>query len=151
MNLLILRTIARIHLYLITIFAIYLLLRGHNSPGGGFIAGLLTAAAIVLQAVAFDTAYAQKLLPIRETWLIGSGLLLAVGTGLAAVLQGRPFLDHTFGHYTVPFLGDVEAATAVMFDLGVYLVVVGVTKWVILTIAQEVKVAEAEVRPPRES
>lgn len=137
MNLLILRMIARIHLYLITLFSIYLLIRGHNDPGGGFIAGLLTASAIVLQAIAFDARYAGRLIPVPETWMLGTGLAFAVGTGIWPALRGRPFLDHTFGGFDWGFFGVVELATAVIFDVGVYLVVVGVTKWVILSIAGE--------------
>ncbi|MBO8141944.1 MAG: Na(+)/H(+) antiporter subunit B [Firmicutes bacterium] len=135
MNPLILRTSVRIHLYLLTLFSFYLLIRGHNEPGGGFIAGLLTASAMVLQALAFDARYASSLVPVREQTLIGLGLLLAVGTGVASMLFGRPFLDHVFHHTFLPFLGEVELASAVVFDIGVYLVVVGVAKWTILTVA----------------
>ncbi len=137
MNLLILRTVSRVHLFLMTLFAVYLLLRGHNEPGGGFIAGLLTAAAIVLQAVAFDVRYAERLVPIRESYLIAGGLTLAVGTGIVPTLFGAPLLDQVFGHFDLPFFGHVELATALIFDLGVYFVVVGVSKWIILTIAEE--------------
>lgn len=147
MNLLILRTVARIHLFLMTIFAVYLLLRGHNAPGGGFIAGLLTAAAIVLQAVAFDVRYAEKLIPIREANLIGIGLFLAVGTGIIPTIWGGPFLDQVFGYFDLPFFGHVELATAVLFDFGVYFVVIGVAKWIILTIAEEIERRDSDPDP----
>jgi len=137
MNMLIIRTVSPVQLYIMTLFAMYLLLRGHNAPGGGFIAGLLTVAAIVLQAVAFNVRHVEYLLPIHPPGFIFMGLLLAVGTSLAPTLLGAPFLDQTFAHVTVPFFGDVELATALLFDLGVYFVVVGAGKMIILTIADE--------------
>lgn len=137
MNMLILRTVSPIHLYIMTLFAVHLLLRGHNAPGGGFIAGLLTVAAIILQAVAFNSRHAENLLPIPAGWFLGIGLLLAAGTGLGPALTGAPFLDQTFTHVNLPFFGDVEVTTALFFDLGVYLVVVGAGKWILLTIADE--------------
>lgn len=138
MNRLILRTVAPLHLYLLVLFAVYLLLRGHNEPGGGFIAGLLTALAIVLQAIVFDTEHARRLFPFPEWSVIGVGLFLAVGTGLAAPVTGAPFLQHFFGSIEFSMFGRVELATALLFDIGVYLVVVGVAKSIVLTIAEEV-------------
>lgn len=137
MTLVVLRTISRLHLHLITIASLFLLLRGHNEPGGGFIAGLMTSVAIVLQALAFDAQYAARLIPIRESKLLAMGLSLALGTGLFAAVIGRPFLDHVFQYYTIPLYGEIQISTAVIFDIGVYLVVVGATKWIILTLAQE--------------
>lgn len=137
MNRLILRTTAPLHLFLLVLFAVYLLLRGHNAPGGGFIAGLMTALAIILQAIVFDTHHARRLFPFRESSVIGVGLLIAVGTGLLGPVVGAPFLNHYFATLESGLLGKVEVATAVVFDIGVYLVVVGVAKSVILSIAED--------------
>lgn len=137
MKFVILRTISRVYLYIITLFSLYLLVRGHNEPGGGFIGGLLTASAILLQALAFDAEYAERLIPPRESLLVAWGLFLALGTGLWSMLAGRPFLDQVFDFAYLPFFGHVELASAVIFDIGVYLVVVGTTKWAILTIARD--------------
>jgi multicomponent K+:H+ antiporter subunit A len=104
--------------------AVVLLLKGHNAPGGGFIAGLLTAAALVLRFVAFGSRghEGKDRLYIR---LIAGGLVIALATASAPMLLGYPFFTHTFGHVHVPLLGDIELASAALFDLGVYLVVVG--------------------------
>jgi len=137
MNMLIIRTVAPVQLYIMTLFAMYLFLRGHNAPGGGFIAAVLTVAAVVLQAVAFNVRHVDALLPIDPPGFIVMGLLLAAGTGLAPAFFGNAFLDQTFMHLELPFFGDVELMTALLFDLGVYFVVIGAGKMIILTIADE--------------
>lgn len=124
MNPLILETVARVVSPLLYVFAAWLFLKGHNSPGGGFIAGLLTAAAIVLTFVARGRE--------TDTWreeafvtVIGVGLLVAAIVACAPMLLGLPFFTHEFTHVHLPLLGDIELATAALFDLGVYIVVVG--------------------------
>jgi multicomponent K+:H+ antiporter subunit A len=104
--------------------AVVLFLKGHNAPGGGFIAGLLTAVALVLRFIAYgsDIARGKDRLYIG---LIIAGLAVAVTTATVPTLLGYPFFTHTFGHVHVPVLGDIELASAALFDLGVYLVVVG--------------------------
>jgi multicomponent K+:H+ antiporter subunit A len=104
--------------------AAILFLKGHNAPGGGFIAGLLTAAALVLRFVAFGSRLhrGKDRFYIR---LIAGGLLIALATASTPMLLGYPFFTHTFRHVHVPLLGDIELASAALFDLGVYLVVVG--------------------------
>jgi multicomponent K+:H+ antiporter subunit A len=133
----ILRSIARLTLHLMLLFSIYLLLRGHNAPGGGFIAGMLTAVAIILQMVAFDVESFKQEIPWNPLRIVMTGLTLSALTGLGALALGRPFLTSTFGHLHLPFLGEVELVTAALFDLGVYLVVVGTTLGIIRTIAEE--------------
>lgn len=111
-----------------------LFLKGHNAPGGGFIAGLLTAAALVLRLV----AYGSELHRGKDGFfisLIAAGLAIAVATAIAPTLLGYPFFTHTFGHFHVPLLGDIELASAALFDLGVYLVVVGNVVTVISALA----------------
>jgi multicomponent Na+:H+ antiporter subunit A len=133
----ILQSIARLTLHLMLLFSIYLLLRGHNAPGGGFIAGMLTAVAIILQMVAFDVESFRQEIPWNPLLVVMSGLTVSSLTGLGALLFGYPFLTSTFGHVQVPFLGEVELATAALFDVGVYLVVVGTSLGIIRTIAEE--------------
>lgn len=133
----ILQSFARLTLHLMLVFAIYLLMRGHNAPGGGFIAGVLTAVAFTFQMIAFDAgALSRELLwsPLR---VVAGGLLLAAGTGLGAVLLGHPFLTSAVGHFHIPLLGEVEMVTAQAFDVGVYLVVMGTTVGIIRTIAED--------------
>lgn len=125
MTSLLLSTVARIVLPPSLLVAAFLLLRGHDLPGGGFIAGLMTAGAFILQYVATDRLRAQRALPFRPAPLIPLGLALAAGTGLGAQVLGFPFLTSAVsGHLS----------TAVIFDLGVYLVVTGVTLTILLAI-----------------
>lgn len=128
------RLIARLATPLILALALYLFLRGHHNPGGGFIAGLVAASALVLQAVVGGRSAGAKYVPLPGWLLIGLGLLFAAGTGMAGMVLGEPFLTHFFG---VVHLGEleVELATAQLFDLGVFLVVVGTTQSVILNIS----------------
>ena len=132
----ILQSFARLTLHLLLLFAIYLLLRGHNAPGGGFIAGVLTAVAITFQMIAFDAAAFRRETPLNPLRIVSLGLLVAALTGLGAVALGQPFLTSAFGHFFVPLLGEVELATAMGFDIGVYLVVVGTTIGIIQSVAE---------------
>jgi multicomponent K+:H+ antiporter subunit A len=134
---LILTTVTRLVFFIILLFSIYLLLRGHNSPGGGFIAGVMTALGILLQAIAEDLAYVRTLLRVEPRVVAAFGLLTSFTTGLVPVAFGYPFLTSTFGHVQVPVLGEVEIATAMFFDVGVYLVVVGGTLLMMMTLAEE--------------
>jgi monovalent cation:proton antiporter len=137
MGSLILTTTTRLVFFVIMLFSLYLLLRGHNSPGGGFIAGVMTALGVLLQAMAADLQFVRTVLRIEPRLLTGLGLLTSLTTGLVALLLGYPFLTSTFGHVHVPLLGDVEIATAFFFDLGVYLVVAGGTLLMMMTLAEE--------------
>jgi multicomponent Na+:H+ antiporter subunit A len=133
----ILQSIARLTLHLMLLFSIYLLLRGHNAPGGGFIAGMLTAVAIILQMIAFDIESFKQEIPWNPLRIVMIGLSISALTGLGALVFGRPFLTSAFGHFHLPILGEVELVTAALFDLGVYLVVVCTTLGIIRTVAEE--------------
>jgi len=103
----------------------YIFLRGHNLPGGGFIAGLVTAVALVIQYVADGITKTRGRMGDSGSALIGTGLLIAGVTGAASAIFGAPFLTSTYGHPVLPLLGEVPLASAMAFDLGVYLTVVG--------------------------
>jgi len=133
----ILQAMARLTLHLMLLFSVYLLLRGHNEPGGGFIAGMLTSLAIILQMVAFDLESFKKEIPWSPLRIVFSGLTLSAITGTGALVFGQPFMTSAFGHFHLPLLGDIELASAMFFDIGVYLVVVGTTLAIIRTIAEE--------------
>ncbi|PAE31096.1 Na(+)/H(+) antiporter subunit B [Paenibacillus sp. 7884-2] len=120
-------------------FSFYLFLAGHNNPGGGFIGGLMTASAILVLYLAFDMKTIKKAMPFNFTTMIGVGLLFAVFTGVASMLFGFPFLKHFFDYFQFPIFGEVELTTALPFDLGVYLVVVGAALTIILAIAEDDK------------
>jgi multicomponent K+:H+ antiporter subunit A len=118
---------SRLLLPLALLVAIFVLLRGHNLPGGGFIAGLITAVALITQYLANGIAWTRSRMSTGLHPLIGLGLLIATATGLGSWLFGHPFLTSTFSHVHWPLVGEFELASAMLFDLGVYLVVVGVT------------------------
>ena len=106
------------------VVAVYILLRGHNLPGGGFIAGLITAVAVMLQYLASGIEFTTQRLRVDYVRLLGLGLALATVTGLASWVVGYPFLTSTFGYVHPPVIDKFELASAMAFDLGVLLVVV---------------------------
>ena len=128
MNSVILRTATRVLMPLMLLFALFMLLRGHNEPGGGFVAGLVVAAAYALQAFAFGVPAARRALLVDPERLLGIGILVALGTGLAAVVSGRPFL-------TSLWWGGL--GSPLFFDLGVFLVVIGVALTMTFTLAED--------------
>ncbi len=125
-NPLMLRAAARVILPFGVLISIYLLLRGHNLPGGGFIAGLVLAIVLILVRIAGG---APLPLPnaLRHPVAIAIGIVVAAGTGLGAMALGYPFLTSTFGHPVLPIVGEVPLASAALFDLGVFVTVVGAT------------------------
>jgi multicomponent K+:H+ antiporter subunit A len=133
-NPVIMATFSRLLLPLALLVAVFILLRGHNQPGGGFIAGLITAVALIMQYLANGSAWTQSRLPANMHPVIATGLLFACITGLASWLFGYPFLTSTFSHVYWPWVGDFEIASAMVFDLGVYLVVVGATLLILINL-----------------
>ena len=148
---LLLRRVARLVLPIALVLSIYIYWRGHNLPGGGFIAGLVTAAALVLQYMALGQLRAENLLHgaagRRFTRWIGIGLGIAWLTGVGAFFFGRPFLTSAHGHPSVPVLGELPLATAALFDLGVYITVVGATM-LMLSVLGAASKETAKVRRP---
>jgi multicomponent Na+:H+ antiporter subunit A len=108
-------------------FSLYLLFAGHNAPGGGFSGGLVAAVALVLGYVAGGAARVRGFLGAEPEKLLGAGLLTAVAVGALGGLWGSAFLESALVEATLPLLGSVKASTALLFDIGVYLVVVGLT------------------------
>ncbi len=133
----ILRMTARVLLPLLLVFSVFLFMRGHNEPGGGFVGGLVAASAWALYAIAYSAAEARRALRVDPLMLMGVGLLLALGTGLVGLLQGGAFLAALWTKLYMPGLGVVDVGTPVIFDLGVYLAVLGVALTMILSLAEE--------------
>lgn len=133
---LMLSVVARLVLPLALLVSVFLFMRGHNAPGGGFIAGLVTSIALILQYVAFGVGWTQRRLPADFHPVAALGVLIAGLTGVGSWLFGRPFLTSWHGHVYLPLIGDVELASAVSFDFGVYLVVVGATMLVMANLAK---------------
>ena len=127
--------------------AVYIFLRGHNLPGGGFIAGLVAAIALMLQYVASGMDFAAKRLRVNYVRLLGVGLGIATLTGMASFVFGYPFLTSTYGYVTPPLIDKFELASAMAFDLGVFLVVVGT---VLLAMTEIAGLKRAELPAPGE-
>ena len=123
----IMATLTRILLPLALLVAVFIMLRGHNAPGGGFIAGLITAVALIVQYLANGTLWTHQRMAFTSRSLIALGLAVAAITGAASWAFGYPYLTSAFGHFDWPVVGEFELASAIAFDLGVYLVVVGAT------------------------
>ena len=119
--------LARLILPLALLVSVFIFLRGHNEPGGGFIAGLITSVALILLQVAYGQDWVQSRMGISLPKLAASGVLIAAATGLASLTLGYPFLTSTFVHINLPLVGEIELASAMLFDTGVYLTVVGGT------------------------
>lgn len=135
MNSLILSTAARLLLPLMLLFSVFLLLRGHNEPGGGFVGGLVAAAAFALYAVAYGVAASRRALSVDPRALIGVGLLVALCSGLLGPMRGLPFMTGLWREREVAALGKV--GTPLLFDTGVYLVVFGAALLIVFTLAEE--------------
>jgi multicomponent Na+:H+ antiporter subunit A len=125
------RTAARLLTPLLLLFSVFLLVRGHNEPGGGFVGGLVAAAAFSLHAIAFGVQRARQVLRISPSTLLGGGLLIALVSGVPAVARGQPFLTAMWAP------GPMAVGTPVVFDIGVFLVVTGVVLMMVFTLAEE--------------
>ena len=121
--------------------SVYIFLRGHNVPGGGFIAGLITAVAIIQQYIAHGVHWIKPRITTNYQWLIAGGILMATSTGLGAWFFEKPFLSTWFDHFHLPWVGEFELASAMLFDLGVYFTVVGA---VLLILANLGKLSTSE-------
>ncbi|WP_105401428.1 monovalent cation/H+ antiporter subunit A [Neorhizobium sp. T7_12] len=118
-------------------FAVYIFMRGHDMPGGGFSAGLTLSIAFLLQYLAGGTRWAEdrlRILPLR--WM-GAGILTASATGIGAWFFGYPFLTSHFQYVELPLIGKMPAATALLFDLGVFSLVVGSTVLILVALAHQ--------------
>ena len=131
MNTLILQTVARFFVPVQLAFSLFLLLRGHNAPGGGFAGGLVVVIALALHAVAFNPDATRRLLRIDPLVLAGVGVLVAILAGVPALVSGEPFLTGLWLDSTV--LG-FKLGTPFLFDVGVYLLVVGMASGVLLSL-----------------
>jgi multicomponent Na+:H+ antiporter subunit B len=135
-NSLILHTATRFLLPLQLLFSIFLLLRGHDEPGGGFIAGLVAAGALALYLFAFDIERTRRLIRVAPHELIGMGLLFSALSGVPALLMGYPYLTALWWEPVFPFFGKVKLSTPLIFDVGVYLTVIGAVLTIVLALAQ---------------
>ncbi|MCZ7860263.1 Na(+)/H(+) antiporter subunit B [Agrobacterium salinitolerans] len=124
MNTLILRTVTPVVTSLMVLFSIFVLLRGHNEPGGGFIGGLIAVSALAIYGIAYGVTAVRRAIVFHPLAIAGAGLLLSMLSGLVSMAAGVPFMT---GLWVYPSLFGVEVplSTVMSFDIGVYLVVVG--------------------------
>jgi len=120
---------------LLLLFAVFLLLRGHNQPGGGFVGGLVVASSFVLYSIAFGVDAARRALLVTPSTLLGVGLLVALTSGLPGVVSGQPFMTAQWAELV--FGSNVVAiGTPLVFDVGVFLAVIGVVLTIVFTLAE---------------
>lgn len=119
------------------VFSVFLLFSGHNAPGGGFIAGLVAGIALVLRFIAGGRDAVQRALRLPPRALLGTGLAIAIVTGLAGWLWGDAFLESAKLEVDVPILGVMKATSALPFDIGVYVVVLGVASAMLSALGRE--------------
>jgi multicomponent Na+:H+ antiporter subunit B len=137
MTSLILSVATRFLMPLLLLFSFFAWLRGHNYPGGGFIGGLIAAAALALNAIAFDVRRTRRILRTEPRTLIAAGLSAAAASGVVGLLEGKPFMTGIWLTLNIPWLGDFPLGTPLLFDAGVYLVVCGVTVTILFALAEE--------------
>jgi len=128
MNSILLTTATRYVVPLLIVLSLILLYRGHNLPGGGFIGGLMAASSVILIAYARGWTETEKRLPFEPLFLMASGLAVALLSGLPGLLSGGAFMEGVWlPFFKVPLLGKVKLGTPLLFDIGVYLAVIGFT------------------------
>lgn len=132
---LILSTAARILLPLLLLFSLFLLLRGHNEPGGGFVGGLVAATGFTLYALAYGVAAARRMLLLSPRNLLAAGLLTATAGGAVSLASGRPFLTGLWIGDRLPVIGSF--GTPLLFDTGVYLTVGGMALLIVFSLMEE--------------
>lgn len=133
----ILRTVVKGVVFIIVTLGIYLFFAGHNSPGGGFIGGLVLGSAIVLLYLTYDIETIRKSIPVDFKKVAAVGVLLATGTATASIFFEVPFLTQTDGYFNLPLLGETHLTTVTIFEAGVALTVIGVLATIILSISED--------------
>lgn len=129
--------LVRLLLPLAVVVAVYIFLRGHNEPGGGFVAGLVLSVGLILQYIISGTQWVEAHLALVPRRWIASGLLFSLATGTGAWAWGYPFLTTHTAHLHLPWLGSLHVASALFFDIGVFSLVVGATLLILTAIAHQ--------------
>lgn len=134
---LILRTATRVLVPLILVFAVFITLRGHNSPGGGFIGGMVAGGAFALYLLSHGLPTARRALPVPPIALIPIGLGASIASGVPSLLRGDAFLTGIWGEWSIPLLGKLKLGTPLLFDIGVFILVTGMTLSILFELAEE--------------
>ncbi len=133
---LLLASISQSLLPLALLVSVYIFLRGHNLPGGGFIAGLITAIAFILQYIAHGSNWIAERFDVNYRKIIATGIAISLATGVGSWFFGKPFLTSWFDYFDIPLVGKTELASAIAFDLGVYITVVGATLMILASLGK---------------
>ncbi|MCA9153380.1 MAG: Na+/H+ antiporter subunit B [Planctomycetales bacterium] len=137
MNSLVLRTAIKFMLPMLLLLSVFLLIQGHDQPGGGFVGGLVAAAGITLHALANDASSAKRIMRGEPHYLVGVGLLIAVISGVWGSAVGQTFLTGIWMEVPLGKGRSYSVGTPILFDLGVYFVVAGVTSLVLLSLVED--------------
>ncbi len=143
---LVFEVVTRLVFHPIVLFAAFLLFSGHNNPGGGFAAGLIVGIALTIRYLAGGRYELAEALPVQPGLLLGLGLVLSVGTGVAGLITEGAMLQSTIWHFDLPIFGDVKMVSSWFFDVGVFLVVVGLVLDVLHSLGAEID-KQGEVQP----
>ena len=130
-------TLVRLLMPVAAVISAYIFMRGHNQPGGGFVAGLVLSVAFITQYIVAGTHWVEAHLQLRVVRWIGVGLLLALATGMGSFWWGFPFMTTHTAHLTLPIVGDIHVASALFFDTAVFAVVVGSTLLILTALAHQ--------------
>ncbi|AHM04117.1 pH adaptation potassium efflux system a [Roseibacterium elongatum DSM 19469] len=139
--------VTRVLMPIAIVVGIYIFLRGHNQPGGGFVAGLVVAIALLMQYMASGFAWTQERKRIEYHTLIGIGVVIAGLTGAGAWLAGQPFLTSAYTYVHLPPIEEFELATAMLFDLGVFMTVLGAVMLMLYSLSRIARYAGETVNP----
>jgi len=134
---LILQTSLRYLSVMLLLLSVLLLFRGHNAPGGGFVGGLMAASALILHMIAYDVRKSRLNFCLRPQVFIGLGFLFVFSSGLFGLVRGEAFLKGKWTPIHLPFMPNLDLGTPLLFDLGVYFVVLGVTFKIIFSLMEE--------------
>ena len=137
MTSIILRTATRYMFPPLLVFSVYLLLRGHHFPGGGFVGGLMAGSAFALYSLAFDAAEARRLLRVDPQDITAVGLAIALLSGVPGLFSGKPFLTGAWWDIHLGPSISIHIGTPLIFDIGVYLVVMGVLLTLVFVLGEE--------------
>lgn len=133
----IVRSVTKVAVVIIFTFAINLFISGHHFPGGGFIGGLTFTSGLILLFLTFNIESVRKNIPLDFKVVAAIGVLIAVLTGVGGMVLDAPFLKQAFGYFELPVFGKTELATAVIFDVGVALAVIGTAITIIMSIGDD--------------
>lgn len=139
--------VTRLLFHTMIVFSVYLLFAGHNLPGGGFVAGLVVGLALVIRYLAAGRYELGEAAPIQPGLLLGAGLVMSAGYGVIAMLNGLSMLESVTWHFTLPLIGDIHLVSSLFFDIGVYLVVIGLVLDILRSLGAEID-RQIEIESP---